>query len=128
MSTEQLSKLTPLAPDGAASDSSLMAGECSASRVASITRPRTRPIVNLVRPVPASAARGQGLLQQGRVLTREQDQTVAGFNLGINDGEAPGQTVLHRHVHLIPRRLADLRKSARRGEERHSQREDYSAS
>lgn len=26
-----------------------------------------------------------------------------GFNIGINDGEAAGQTVGHLHVHLIPR-------------------------
>jgi diadenosine tetraphosphate (Ap4A) HIT family hydrolase len=26
-----------------------------------------------------------------------------GYNMGINDGAAAGQTVLHLHVHLIPR-------------------------
>jgi diadenosine tetraphosphate (Ap4A) HIT family hydrolase len=26
-----------------------------------------------------------------------------GFNIGINDGIAAGQTVLHMHIHLIPR-------------------------
>ena len=26
-----------------------------------------------------------------------------GFNIGINDGPAAGQTVMHLHVHLIPR-------------------------
>ena len=26
-----------------------------------------------------------------------------GFNLGVNDGVAAGQTVMHLHVHLIPR-------------------------
>jgi diadenosine tetraphosphate (Ap4A) HIT family hydrolase len=30
-----------------------------------------------------------------------------GFNIGINDGPAAGQTVLHLHVHLIPRYLGD---------------------
>src|SRR5690348_6893859 len=30
-----------------------------------------------------------------------------GFNLGLNDGEAAGQTVAHAHVHLIPRRKGD---------------------
>lgn len=31
-----------------------------------------------------------------------------GFNIGINDGPAAGQTVLHLHIHLIPRYLGDL--------------------
>jgi diadenosine tetraphosphate (Ap4A) HIT family hydrolase len=26
-----------------------------------------------------------------------------GYNIGINDGPAAGQTVLHLHIHLIPR-------------------------
>lgn len=26
-----------------------------------------------------------------------------GFNIGINDGAAAGQTVMHLHIHLIPR-------------------------
>ena len=29
------------------------------------------------------------------------------FNIGINMGEAAGQTVMYPHVHLIPRRLGD---------------------
>jgi diadenosine tetraphosphate (Ap4A) HIT family hydrolase len=30
-----------------------------------------------------------------------------GFNIGINFGEAAGQTVMYPHVHLIPRRRGD---------------------
>ncbi|MFN8611322.1 MAG: DEAD/DEAH box helicase family protein [Vulcanimicrobiota bacterium] len=30
-----------------------------------------------------------------------------GFNVGINQGEAAGQTVAHLHIHVIPRRLGD---------------------
>ena len=30
-----------------------------------------------------------------------------GFNIGVNDGEAAGQTVMHAHVHVIPRRKGD---------------------
>jgi diadenosine tetraphosphate (Ap4A) HIT family hydrolase len=33
---------------------------------------------------------------------------VDGWNLGINDGPAAGQTVPHLHVHLIPRRAGDV--------------------
>lgn len=36
--------------------------------------------------------------------TREPD----GFNIGINDGEAAGQTVPHLHVHVIPRYEGDV--------------------
>ena len=30
-----------------------------------------------------------------------------GYNIGINDGEAAGQTVMHLHLHLIPRYEGD---------------------
>jgi diadenosine tetraphosphate (Ap4A) HIT family hydrolase len=38
----------------------------------------------------------------------ERDSTVTGFNVGVNDGEAAGQTVGHCHIHLIPRRKGDV--------------------
>jgi diadenosine tetraphosphate (Ap4A) HIT family hydrolase len=31
-----------------------------------------------------------------------------GFNIGVNDGSAAGQTVMHAHVHVIPRRKGDV--------------------
>ncbi len=31
----------------------------------------------------------------------------AGYNVGINDGPAAGQTVSHLHIHLIPRYVGD---------------------
>ena len=36
------------------------------------------------------------------------DKTITGFNVGINDGEDAGQTVMHCHIHLIPRRKGDM--------------------
>lgn len=30
-----------------------------------------------------------------------------GYNIGINDGAAAGQTIAHLHIHLIPRYLGD---------------------
>ena len=33
-----------------------------------------------------------------------KDQTVRGFNLGSNAGLVSGQSILHCHFHLIPRR------------------------
>jgi diadenosine tetraphosphate (Ap4A) HIT family hydrolase len=32
----------------------------------------------------------------------------AGYNIGINDGPAAGQTVPHLHIHLIPRFESDV--------------------
>ncbi len=31
-----------------------------------------------------------------------------GFNIGINDGPASGQTILHLHIHVIPRYKGDM--------------------
>jgi diadenosine tetraphosphate (Ap4A) HIT family hydrolase len=43
---------------------------------------------------------------EGRI--RAEDPTVTGFNIGMNCGEDAGQTVLHCHVHLLPRRAGDV--------------------
>ena len=40
-----------------------------------------------------------------RLLTRDH---ADGFNIGLNDGPAAGQTVMHAHVHVIPRRKGDV--------------------
>ncbi len=34
--------------------------------------------------------------------------TPDGYNIGINDGTAAGQTVMHLHIHLIPRYVGDI--------------------
>tara|TARA_B100000953_G_C17888174_1_gene380335 strand:+ start:193 stop:570 length:378 start_codon:yes stop_codon:yes gene_type:complete len=36
------------------------------------------------------------------------DNSVNGFNIGINSGETAGQTIFHCHIHLIPRRTGDV--------------------
>ena len=38
----------------------------------------------------------------------QNDNTITGFNIGINQGESAGQTVMHLHIHLIPRRKGDI--------------------
>jgi diadenosine tetraphosphate (Ap4A) HIT family hydrolase len=51
------------------------------------------------------------LLDEMRSEIQRKDDTVAGFNIGVNDGEAAGQSVPHVHVHLIPRRRGDVENS-----------------
>jgi len=37
----------------------------------------------------------------------EREHKPDGYNIGINNGEAAGQTVMHVHMHLIPRHAGD---------------------
>ena len=48
------------------------------------------------------------VMDEARRAVMEADRTVEGFNVGMNCGEAAGQTVRHAHVHLIPRRKGDV--------------------
>lgn len=57
------------------------------------------------------------LIDSQRMEIATKDQEVGGFNIGINAGEVAGQTVMHCHVHLIPRRGGDV--SNPRGGVRH---------
>lgn len=47
------------------------------------------------------------LLDQAKQSVQAQSHPD-GFNIGINDGPAAGQTVPHLHIHLIPRYRGDL--------------------
>lgn len=38
----------------------------------------------------------------------EEDYTPDGYNLGMNCGEAAGQTVMHFHCHVIPCYVGDI--------------------
>ena len=38
----------------------------------------------------------------------KKDITVKGFNIGTNAGKVAGQTIMHCHIHLIPRRQRDV--------------------
>lgn len=38
----------------------------------------------------------------------DREHKPDGYNIGINDGPAAGQTVMHLHMHLIPRYIGDL--------------------
>ena len=50
----------------------------------------------------------EAMLHEQRQSILDQDNTVTGFNVGINAGASAGQTVFHVHVHLIPRRDGDV--------------------
>lgn len=47
------------------------------------------------------------VLHQTKILLIET-YLPDGFNIGINEGEAAGQTVPHLHIHLIPRYEGDV--------------------
>lgn len=48
------------------------------------------------------------MLKETKNVMKSEDSTITGFNVGINDGIDAGQTVMHCHIHLIPRRNGDM--------------------
>jgi len=36
------------------------------------------------------------------------DKSISGFNIGTNIGRDAGQSIMHCHIHLIPRRKGDV--------------------
>lgn len=38
----------------------------------------------------------------------QEELKADGWNIGINEGVAAGQTILHLHIHLIPRYFGDV--------------------
>ena len=38
----------------------------------------------------------------------QQKYKPDGFNIGVNEGQAAGQTIGHAHVHIIPRQTGDV--------------------
>lgn len=48
------------------------------------------------------------LIQEQKMLLDKLDESIDGYNIGMNCGETAGQTVFHCHVHLIPRRKGDV--------------------
>ena len=39
-----------------------------------------------------------------------KDTSVEGFNVGTNSGTVAGQSIMHCHIHVIPRRSGDVEK------------------
>ena len=48
------------------------------------------------------------MIQKFKERIEKEDESVEGFNIGINNGEVAGQSVFHCHIHLIPRRKGDV--------------------
>lgn len=48
------------------------------------------------------------IIKQAKQDIEAKDRSVMGFNIGANCGVHAGQTILHCHLHLIPRRAGDV--------------------
>ena len=48
------------------------------------------------------------ILKNQRQSLLDLDKEITGFNVGINVGKDAGQTIMHCHIHLIPRRKGDI--------------------
>ena len=48
------------------------------------------------------------ILKKQRKSLLDLDKEITGFNVGVNAGKDAGQSIMHCHVHLIPRRKGDV--------------------
>ena len=48
------------------------------------------------------------LLKKQRQLLLNLDKEITSFNVGVNVGVDAGQSIMHCHIHLIPRRKGDM--------------------
>ena len=48
------------------------------------------------------------LIMETKEKILKQDSSVKGFNIGTNAGKVAGQSIMHCHIHLIPRREGDV--------------------
>ena len=48
------------------------------------------------------------LIKKIKIKVESNDKTIKGFNIGINCGKEAGQSIMHCHIHLIPRRKGDM--------------------
>ena len=48
------------------------------------------------------------ILKKQRQSLLDLDKEITGFNVGINAGVDAGQTIMHCHIHLIPRRKGNI--------------------
>ena len=48
------------------------------------------------------------LLKEQKEKLKLIDSTISGYNVGVNIGKDAGQSIMHCHIHLIPRRKGDV--------------------
>ena len=48
------------------------------------------------------------ILKNQKVQLKSLDKEISGFNVGVNIGKDAGQSIMHCHIHLIPRRKGDV--------------------
>jgi diadenosine tetraphosphate (Ap4A) HIT family hydrolase len=65
-----------------------------------------RHVANLLELTPAEIRDIVRLIGSSR-LRIDQDLGPTGYNIGVNIGRDAGQTVMHAHVHIIPRYPGD---------------------
>ena len=49
------------------------------------------------------------LIKRAKKEIEVKDSSVKGFNIGTNLGKVAGQSIMHCHIHLIPRREGDVK-------------------
>jgi ATP adenylyltransferase len=67
-----------------------------------------RHVADYFECTPAEREEIHALLVICRSAILSADDTVGGFNVGVNVGATAGQKIHHVHVHLIPRRDGDI--------------------
>ena len=48
------------------------------------------------------------ILKDQKKELKDLDNKISGFNVGVNIGKDAGQSIMHCHIHLIPRRKGDV--------------------
>ena len=49
------------------------------------------------------------ILKNQKIELKNLDNEISGFNVGVNIGKDAGQSIMHCHLHLIPRRKGDVK-------------------
>ena len=49
------------------------------------------------------------VLKKQRLSILKLDKKITAFNMGVNAGKDAGQSIMHCHIHLIPRRKGDTK-------------------
>ena len=74
---------------------------------------KTSVVIRRVVPTWFEASREEqagilDLVSEVKNLLDQRDPRPDGYNVGFNAGEVAGQTVMHLHVHVIPRYKGDM--------------------